>query len=372
MIRKLLSLSLLCLGLTAGANTLGGKLNGNTAWKLTADTLYIYGTGHTPNFTKLESRPWSARDVAARIGHIVIGEGITGLGDNLFSDNALAGGNQPRNGSNSSLAAMETNTTTAGFPRLKSITLPSSLRKIGYRAFKGAPITSIALPEGLEEIGAAAFSNSHLRSIILPEGIRKIGSEAFGGCPFLRAVDFNGAAIRLPIGAFFDCESLKIFLHTYNITSISESAFAGTALDKIDNDKLLKLFHRDGLDQYLAAELPPRNRFDGSDDEFLALKTEKTNEFYTSEATNAKALFELDDFRLMPYDPISGNLTILTTNHGELIIPTDQYTARTIANRWDAIRQSAEAAFVPANGRCRLQYVTFTLRGKKIVASCKK
>ena len=91
---------------------------------------------------------------------------------------------------------------------LKSVQLPSTLKRIGNWAFSGASkLTSIVLPEGLEEIGSYAFSYctgieslelpSTLRvigdrafqemekvtTIVLPESLESIGDYAFYGCP---------------------------------------------------------------------------------------------------------------------------------------------------------------------------------------------
>ena len=62
-----------------------------------------------------------------------------------------------------------------GFPFITSITLPSTLESIAYRAFYYSRIKTLTLPEGLVTIGQEAFSNcDSLKSITLPASIQTI------------------------------------------------------------------------------------------------------------------------------------------------------------------------------------------------------
>lgn len=101
---------------------------------------------------------------------------------------------------------------------LKSVQLPSTLKRIGGGAFSSASqLTSITLPEGLEEIADRAFSGctgieslqlpstlkvigdrafekmEKLTTIVLPEALESIGSQAFDGCKL-------GGEITIPAG----------------------------------------------------------------------------------------------------------------------------------------------------------------------------
>lgn len=69
-----------------------------------------------------------------------------------------------------------------GFNNL-SITLPSSVRIINYRAFANATIKSINFPEGLEAIDFEAFINAvfNQESITLPNSLKYIGELSFEG-----------------------------------------------------------------------------------------------------------------------------------------------------------------------------------------------
>ena len=67
---------------------------------------------------------------------------------------------------------------------LCEVELPSTLRKIGEKAFAGTNLKEIEFPAALESIGTQAFSFCRsLQSIDLNEGLKEIGPQAFEGCP---------------------------------------------------------------------------------------------------------------------------------------------------------------------------------------------
>lgn len=63
---------------------------------------------------------------------------------------------------------------------LYTITMPASVKKIGYKAFYCCSYLSITFPAGLEEIGDQAINAQHISSISLAgTNIQKIGEKAF-------------------------------------------------------------------------------------------------------------------------------------------------------------------------------------------------
>ena len=92
---------------------------------------------------------------------LVIGEGITTVGDNVF--------NQAKN--------------------LEEVELPSTLKSIGRCAFASCEkLTTINFPYSLEKIDARAFANCYsLSSVTLNEGLEKIGANAFDNSGLTRA-----------------------------------------------------------------------------------------------------------------------------------------------------------------------------------------
>ena len=67
---------------------------------------------------------------------------------------------------------------------LSEVVFPSSLKKIGEKAFLGTNLKTLELPRTIEEIGPQAFSYCRvLSSVELYDGLKVIGQQAFEGCP---------------------------------------------------------------------------------------------------------------------------------------------------------------------------------------------
>lgn len=73
-------------------------------------------------------------------------------------------------------------------PRLVSVSLPGSVRKISSYAFSNCrSLKEVKFTEGLEEIGASAFFGCiTLESVVLPKGLVSLGAYAFNDCGKLK------------------------------------------------------------------------------------------------------------------------------------------------------------------------------------------
>ncbi|MBQ5995559.1 MAG: leucine-rich repeat protein [Clostridia bacterium] len=134
---------------------------------------------------------------------------------------------------------------------LKSITIPSTVKSIGYSAFANCvSLTSVSIPVGLKRISDGMFAYcSALKSIIIPNGAEQICGQAFEGCVSLKSVSlpetlqvingtaFNGCSSLVSItipssvktiekGAFKQCSSLKNVTVYYNPQSSFAQDFA--------------------------------------------------------------------------------------------------------------------------------------------------
>lgn len=91
---------------------------------------------------------------------------------------------------------------------LSEVSLPSTLRKIGEKAFAGTSLTAVELPRSLESVEAQAFSFCRLLSALeINEGLKRIGPQAFEGCPIAdvyipASVAFLGSDSFLAICAY--------------------------------------------------------------------------------------------------------------------------------------------------------------------------
>jgi len=80
-----------------------------------------------------------------------------------------------------------------GCSRLRNISIPNGITRIGYRAFNNCySLTNVSIPESITSIGFHVFANCfRLKSIIIPESVISIENCAFYNCFFLRNVKFN-------------------------------------------------------------------------------------------------------------------------------------------------------------------------------------
>lgn len=114
-----------------------------------------------------------------------------------------------------------------------NVELPSTLKKIGDRAFAGGPkhaisatLQKINIPEGIEVIGEEAFKSCReLQQIVLPDSLIKIGEGAFSGCQSITSVEWPEKISIIPSSVFFACNSLLQVSFPDTITEIDDYAF---------------------------------------------------------------------------------------------------------------------------------------------------
>lgn len=167
----------------------------NITWRLDANNnLYFEGTG-VINQNVVNSREYI-------IKNIYIGEGITGVADQMFNQN--------------------------GNDCLKSVSLPSTLKSIGAWTFANATgLKNVNLPDGLESIGDGAFSMAVFETLEIPNTVTEIGYSAFSHCTELKSVKLPANLQLINRYTFNDCPSLESIDLPETITTIGQSAFSG-------------------------------------------------------------------------------------------------------------------------------------------------
>ena len=140
----------------------------------------------------------------------------------------------------------------------KKISLPDSIRSIGYGAFSTCyALEEIDIGEGVEAIGTSAFSDCiKLEKITLPESLTELGNACFYGCSKLKEITVPskitvinnatfsdcyaltkvnfGKVTRINDFAFYACRSLADIKLPESLNIIGESAFSGcTALSGV-------------------------------------------------------------------------------------------------------------------------------------------
>lgn len=111
-------------------------------------------------------------------------------------------------------------------PELTSVTLPSTLRRIGDYAFQScSKLTTISIPDNVTEIGGSAFYQSGLVSAVIGNGVTAIPETAFWGCSKLKYVTGGGNLKSIGRAAFESCSQLVYIQLAEGLKEIGESAF---------------------------------------------------------------------------------------------------------------------------------------------------
>lgn len=163
-------------------------------------------------------------ECTGNISRLLVAEGITAIGDNVFQDgNLLTEIILPR-----TVTSIGRNSF-AGCKWLQKVIGAQSVRTIGNRAFSGCgSLEEVELGESLREIGRGTFENCiSLREITLPEGVEELPERVFFRCHSLRRVHLPSTLKRIGKEAFAFCRSLEMLTIPEGIV-VEERAFVGT------------------------------------------------------------------------------------------------------------------------------------------------
>ena len=187
-------------GITVSADTVAeGECGTNATWTLDSEgTLTISGTGDMDNFD-WKSAPWFSN--STYIKKIVIGDGITYIGNNAFMY----------------------------LESVTSVTIGSGVKSIGDYAFKNdTSLTSVYIPAGVETMGCGVFGDcSVLTTVTFAEHsvLTEIPYECFSYCYKLSLVNIPSNVTTIGGYAFNDCYELADLTVPANVTTIGQSAF---------------------------------------------------------------------------------------------------------------------------------------------------
>ncbi len=228
-------LTLLPFGASASKVAASGEYGDGLQWSLTEDgTLTVLGSGAMPDYTpdslvmdenidEHAPTPWV--EFGSEVRAVVIGEGITRVGDYTFMND--------RN--------------------IVSVTLPSTLRSVGKVAFSCTSLEELTLPEGLETIGERAFIAGKMPEIVIPASVTEIGKAAFESCDRVSVIKILGPVAKLRERTFYKCRPTDLFLSKdvrkmdANVFTpegqITHIFFDGSAARFLENTKNLDQFH---------------------------------------------------------------------------------------------------------------------------------
>jgi len=160
--------------------------------------LVISGTGDMTNYgisTADFPVPWA--DYKQEIFKVIIEEGVTSVGDFAFYN--------------------------ANY--LTTVSLPSTVTRIGNNAFDMCAIEVISLPENLTTLGIEVFAASNLTSIVIPKGVTQIPNRAFESCSYLTKAVLHDDITVIGLNAFFKCVELSEIALPAKLTHIGDYAF---------------------------------------------------------------------------------------------------------------------------------------------------
>ncbi|MBQ8133993.1 MAG: leucine-rich repeat protein [Clostridia bacterium] len=117
---------------------------------------------------------------------------------------------------------------------IKSISIPSGVKTIGYRAFENyTNLTKVTMTNSVARIGYGAFEKcTSLTGITLSKNISEdgYGNDMFLGCTSLKSITIPSGWKEIPSGMFEGCTSLKSVTIPNTVTSMGKwdsSAFEG-------------------------------------------------------------------------------------------------------------------------------------------------
>ena len=114
---------------------------------------------------------------------------------------------------------------------LTSITIPTSVKKIGLAAFASSVLTSVVIPDGVDTIASRTFDWClNLRSVTLPASIKMIGFGAFTGCRKLEEMTVK--AKTPPIVDNLDFGGVPVANVTLTVPKGSKAAYAAAPVWK--------------------------------------------------------------------------------------------------------------------------------------------
>ena len=179
-----------------------GTCGNDLRWTLNGGRVTVTGTGDMANYSDQNMPPWY--DHADEITNVIIGEGVTSVGE---------------------LAFVACNS-------LTNVVLSNTVKKIGVRAFKDCrKLTYINIPSNLHAIYESAFENClSLQDIYLEEGLDIIGDKAFFRCRSLTSITVPRSVTIMGMVVFAFCDNLVRVNILAPLTELPDWTFYGCSV----------------------------------------------------------------------------------------------------------------------------------------------
>ena len=99
--------------------------------------------------------------------------------------------------------------------------------ELGFYALCGCNIESVSIPSTITKIGPSAFIGTPITSIVIPSGILEIEQQAFRNCRHLTSITFEGNVSKIGMIAFDNCTSITSITIPESVTNMGEFVFDG-------------------------------------------------------------------------------------------------------------------------------------------------
>ena len=188
----------------------GSGTSSNMNWNLNRNgVLTITGIGKMPNYGSSD-QPWYKYKEDIR--RVIVGEGITSVGDSAFYE----------------------------YYNISKVTMSSTVTSIGSGAFSGCTsLIDVSIPKTVTTIGDYSFQNcTSLESVVIEANSKKgfetvIGQSVFNGCKGLISVTIPGNVISIGNYAFSNCKSLEELTIPEGVKKLGIKIIADTYIQKI-------------------------------------------------------------------------------------------------------------------------------------------
>lgn len=118
--------------------------------------------------------------------------------------------------------------------KLKSITIPSSIKTLQRRCFTQSCIRKLTIPASVTRISRYALDFSgQLRTVNFKASVKKIPDHCFSNCYKLRSVTISGKAEKIGEFAFSRCYGLKKFPVCPGVRSLDFKSFMESGLQEV-------------------------------------------------------------------------------------------------------------------------------------------